>query len=71
MQIVDLKDKIFGLCPTGTFQTSSQQKDSSNVLPDLKLTRDINWPGGSIPLSTPLCGFEVRNRDDFLLYGRE
>ena len=50
------------------YQTSSQQKDSSNVLPDLKLTRNIHWPGGSMPLSTPLCGFEVKTTDYDLLY---
>ena len=52
-------DKIFGLCPIGTFQTSSKIKDSFDVLPELKLIRQIDWPEGSIPLSTPLCGFKV------------
>ena len=53
--------KSFGLCPTGTFQTSSKHKESFYVLPELKLSRNIDWPGGSVPLSTPLCGFKVRN----------
>ena len=55
-----LDQKIFGLCPTGTFQTSSKHKESFYVLPELKLSRNIDWPGGVVPLSTPLCGFEVR-----------
>ena len=53
-------NKIFGLCPTGTFQTSNKIKDAFNVLPELKLTRQINWPGGVTPLSVPLCGFHVK-----------
>ena len=55
-----LDQKLFGLCPTGTFQTSSKHKESFYVLPELKLSRNIDWPGGLVPLSTPLCGFEVR-----------
>ena len=59
-QLGSVDKKLFGLCPTGTFQTSSKHKESFYVLPELKLSRNIDWPGGSVPLSTPLCGFEVR-----------
>ena len=57
--IEEKRIKHYGLCPTGTFQKSSATKDSLFTLPELRLTRSIDWPGSSVPRAVPLCGFEV------------
>ena len=58
--IKEKRTKHYGLCPTGTFQKSSGSKNSLFTLPELQLTRNIDWPGSSVPRAVPLCGFEVQ-----------
>ena len=55
-----------GLVPIGRFYLN-QTETSQGGLPFLRLSKEIPWPGGSVPRDQPLCGFhdELCPSDDY------
>ena len=55
IQLSDYFSEHVGLVEYGVFDLNI----SLSMLPILKLSRDIQWPQGKVPLAMPPCGFMV------------